>query len=333
MADQNQTNFGRRQLLARGVKAAASIAAAGSIAYWLYDRNGPNGDVETRANLQQLPDLAVPRKNGQTLSIVQGSDRTKTVNKAIDLLGGIERFISPGDVVVIKPNVAFASPAFLGATAHPDVVAAVIRLCYDRGRAKKVIVTDNPINDPASCFAISGIGKAATLAGADVVMPKDNLFSNITLDGGVLIKDYPVFTAPLEDANKLIGIGPVKDHHRSAASMSMKNWYGLLGGRRNIFHQDINTIIAELSMLVKPTFVLLDGTTTMMTNGPTGGSVSDLKKTNTMIASADMVAADAFGCSLLNRKPADLPYLALAEKAGAGTADYESLKPLRAEVT
>ena len=115
--------------------------------------------------------------------------------------------------------------------------------------------------------------------------------------------------------------------------MTMKNWYGLLGGRRNIFHQDINNIIAELAMLVKPTLVILDGTVTMMTNGPTGGSVSDLKKTNTMIASCDMVAADAFGCSLLNLKPADLPYLSIAEKAGVGTVDYESLKPLRAEVT
>ncbi|MHC4586863.1 MAG: DUF362 domain-containing protein, partial [Planctomycetota bacterium] len=70
---------------------------------------------------------------------------------------------------------------------------------------------------------------------------------------------------------KLIGITPVKHHARAGASMSMKNWYGLLGGRRNIFHQDINTIIAELSMMVKPTLVILDGTEVMMTNGPTGG--------------------------------------------------------------
>ena len=82
---------------------------------------------------------------------------------------------------------------------------------------------------------------------------------------------------------KLIGIAPVKHHHRSGASMSMKNWYGLLGGRRNIFHQDIHTIIAELAAMVKPTLVVLDGTTTMMANGPTGGSLADLKQTHTMI--------------------------------------------------
>jgi uncharacterized protein (DUF362 family) len=115
--------------------------------------------------------------------------------------------------------------------------------------------------------------------------------------------------------------------------MAMKNWYGLLGGRRNIFHQDINTIIAELAIMVKPTLVILDGTEVMMTNGPTGGSLSDLKRTNTLIAACDMVAADSFACGLLDMKVSDLPYLAKAAAAGAGTTDYQSLKPIFAEVS
>jgi len=306
-----------------------SVAAAGAIAYQLYDRRGPQAGVEK--DLVTLPDFSIQKKD-QVISIVTGADRTKTVNKTIELLGGIERFVRPGDIVAIKPNIAFATPPLLGATAHPDLVAAVVRLCRKAG-AKKVIVTDNPINDPASCFTISGIAKAAAQAGAELILPKDNLFKHTTVKGGGLIRDWPLYYEPLKKANKLIGISPVKDHARAGASMSMKNWYGLLGGRRNIFHQDINKIIAELAIMVRPTFVILDGTTTMMTNGPTGGSVSDLKKTNTMIASCDMVAADAFGCSLLGLKPADLPYIALAEKAGAGTADYESLKPLLAAIS
>ena len=84
----------------------------------------------------------------------------------------------------------------------------------------------------------------------------------------------------------------------------------------------------ELAMLVRPTLVILDGTTTMMTNGPTGGAMSDLKDTNTMIVSTDQVAADAFGCSLLGKAISDLPFISKAAAAGAGTADYESLKPI-----
>jgi len=114
--------------------------------------------------------------------------------------------------------------------------------------------------------------------------------------------------------------------------MMMKNWYGLLGGQRNIFHQDIHHIIKELSMMVSPTLVILDGTVTMMTNGPTGGALEDLKQTNTMIVSTDQVAADAFGATLLEKSILDLPHIAKAQAAGVGTADYGSLKLFRDHV-
>jgi len=327
MAEQREREFGRRQLLARAGKAGISIAAAGTVASLLYDGKGPKPGIDTEELVTFPEHFSVPAIAAKTMSIVRGPDRVKTVNKAIELLGGIKRFVKPGETVAIKPNVAFARPPMLGATAHPDLVAEVARLCYKAG-AKQVIVTDNPIDDLASCFTISGIRKAASEAGAKVILPKNHHFKHTTLERGKLIKNWPIFFEPFEKVNKLIGITPVKHHERAGASMSMKNWYGLLGGRRNIFHQDINTIIAELSMMVKPTLAILDGTEVMMTNGPTGGSVEDLRRANTLIASTDCVAADAYGCSLLNLKVSDLPYLAKAQIADAGTTDYESLKPV-----
>ena len=332
MNEHSDKKLSRRQLLTRAGKAGISIAAAGSVSYLLYDATGPKAGVEDEKRVT-LKDFSVQHRLGQTMSIAKGSDRVKTVDKAIELLGGIERFVKPGETVAIKPNVAFASPPMLGATTNPELVAEVIRLCYSRGKAKKVIVTDNPINDPASCFTLSGVGKAASAAGAEVVLPKAHLFKLTTLPGGRLIKDWPIFFEPFRKVDKLIGIAPIKNHHRAGASMTMKNWYGLLGGRRNIFHQDINTIIAELAMMVRPTLVILDGTEVMMTNGPTGGSTSDLRRANTLIVSTDCVAADSYGCGLLDLKVPDLPYLAKAEKAGVGTTDYESLKPIFATVS
>jgi uncharacterized protein (DUF362 family) len=332
MNEQNDKKLNRRQLLVRAGKAGISIAAAGAISKLLYDAKGPKAGVEGE-EIVTLKNFSIQQSPGQTISIVKGADRTATVDKAIELLGGIERFVKAGETVVIKPNVAFATPAMLCATTNPELVAEVVRLCYSRGKAKKVIVTDNPINDPASCFTLSGIGKAASDAGAEVVLPKANLFRDTTLPGGELIKNCPIFFEPFVKADKLIGIAPVKNHHRAGASMTMKNWYGLLGGRRNIFHQDINTIVTELAMLVRPTLVILDGTEVMMTNGPTGGSTSDLKWANILIASTDCVAADSYGCTLLDMKVSDLPYLAKAEKAGVGTTDYEKLKPIFATVS
>jgi uncharacterized protein (DUF362 family) len=318
----------RRDFLKRTAKAGAAIAVAGGVGLSLLDRKGPSAISASRT--VSLPDFSMPAL-GRKLSIVTGTDRLKTVNRGLLALGGIDQFIKRGDRVVLKVNAAFASPPALSATTNPDLVAEIAKLCLRVGAAS-VIVTDNPINDPNSCFTLSGIAKAAGSAGAKMAFPSPGSFQPTTLTGGRLIRDWPLLFEPFMGATKLIGLAPVKDHHRSGASLAMKNWYGLLGGRRNIFHQDIFTIILELAMLVRPTLVILDGTTSMMTNGPTGGSLEDLKATNTMIVSTDQVAADAFGATLLGKTAADLPFIGKAAAAGLGTANYESLNPARDHV-
>jgi uncharacterized protein (DUF362 family) len=261
------------------------------------------------------------------MCIARGSNRAETVNLAIKAMGGMGSFISKGDRVLLKVNAAFATPPALSATTHPELVSEVTRLCLEAG-ATSVLVTDNPINDPASCFALTGIAESARQAGAGVFIPETSHFRPVTLQGGTLLRDWPILYSPFDGINKLIGLAPVKDHQRSGASMIMKNWYGLLGGRRNIFHQDIHNIIKELAMLVRPTLVILDGITTMMTNGPTGGSLSDIQKTNTLIVGTDQVATDAFGSTLLGRTLQDLPFIEKAAAEGVGTADFRSINPV-----
>ncbi len=322
-------SLSRRDFLMRSAKAGVSVAAAGGLSFWLHDPIGPRPS-QKRDKLVTLPDFAVSGMGGK-MSIVTGKDRVKTLRRALKALGGIEAFIRQGDRVLLKVNAAFAMPPVISATTHPEIVAEVAGLCFKAG-ASSVIVTDNPINDAESCFSLTGIARAAESAGARVMLPKEHHFKLTTVAGATLIKNWPLLYRPFQAVDKLIGMAPVKDHHRSGASMIMKNWYGLLGGRRNIFHQDIHNIIKELSMMVSPTLVVLDGTVTMMTNGPTGGSLEDLKQTNTMIVSTDQVAADAFGATLLGRDASDLPYIAKAQAKGVGTADYRSLDPLRDHV-
>lgn len=324
-----KSSYSRREFLVRSAKAGASVTAAGLLSYWLYEDRPPS-PFQKKDKLVTLPDFSVPQVIPK-ISIVTGQDRTKTIRQALKILGGIETFIRRGDTVLLKVNAAFATPPALSATTHPELVSEIARLCFKAG-ASSVIVTDNPINDPTSCFALTGIADAVRASGATLALPTQSAFQQTTLPDGSLIKGWPLLFTPFYGVDKLIGIAPVKDHHRSGASMVMKNWYGLLGGRRNLFHQDIHNIIKELAMLVSPTLVVLDGTSAMMTNGPTGGSLEDLKQTNTMIVSTDQVAADAFGASLLNMAVSDLPFIGKAEVAGVGTADYASLKPLRDHV-
>ncbi len=315
----------RRAFIRRLMGAALAAVGVGAAGVFFRDSNGPRVVVpETERAV--LPDFSIPRRAGQ-IALAHGKNRARNATLALKALGGMGAFVKPGDKVLLKVNAAFAVPPVLGATTHPDLVARVVELCLQAG-AGGVRITDNPINDPSSCFELTGIGPAGRKAGADLFLPTPDRFTAYSLPGGQLIQGWPVLSKPLRWADRVIGLAPVKDHHRSGASLTIKNWYGLLGGRRNIFHQQIHAVIAELAMLIKPSLVILDGTQSMMTNGPTGGSLDDLKATQTLIAGTDPVAVDALGAALLGRRVENLPYLAMAEKAGAGTVDYRSLKPV-----
>lgn len=324
-SEHNNTLQDRRAFLRRLACSALGMVGAGALGLAFWDRQGPLPEA-ARALAAPIPDFSLPEQAGK-VAVVRGiSDRIRGVELAFQALGGLEGFIRPGDHVLLKVNAAFALPPALCATTHPDLVTRVSQLCLQAG-ADRVWVTDNPINDPASCFALTGIDAAARAAGARILLPTEDRFAPYTVPDADLIRHWPTLTAPLQRVNKVIGLAPVKDHHRSGASMTLKNWYGLLGGRRNIFHQQIHTIITELAMMIKPTLVILDGTMSMMHNGPTGGSLDDLKPTYTLIAGTDGVAVDALGVGLLERTIDDLPHLRMAEEKGVGTVDYESLKP------
>jgi uncharacterized protein (DUF362 family) len=317
----------RRDFLKRVGYASALAVGAFGLGLALYDSKGP-APTESKKALTGLGDFtakAVASGPGK-MAIVRGTDRALMFEQGLKALGGMGTFIQNGDRVVIKVNAAFATPPTLGATTHPEILAAVAKSCFQAGAAQ-VLVTDNPINSPDSCFAITGIAGAAQETGARIITPNASLFFPLSLPKGRLIENWPVMAGALTGATKVIVVSPVKDHQRAIASMTLKNLYGFLGGRRNVFHQDINGIITELSQLLKPTLCVLDGTVSMITNGPTGGSLADLKETGTMIISTDPVAADAVGVELLGRTLADVPYISMAEKAGAGQADYRLLKP------
>jgi uncharacterized protein (DUF362 family) len=305
---------GRRELLARAARAGLATAALGAGGLWLHqsDPPAPRASAAGRAPF----DFRVTGE-GPALARILGDDRRALLRRALQALGGLERFVRPGERVLIKVNAAFASPAALGATTHPGLVAELTRLCLTAGAAR-VVVSDNPIADPASAFAVSGIGLAAREAGATVLVPRPADFTRASVEGAALLTDWPILLAPLLGADRVISLAPVKHHHRAAASMTLKNQYGLLGGARNVFHQDINGIVRDLSVAFRPTLVVLDGVQSLIANGPTGGSASDLRATRTLLAGTDPVAVDAAGAALLGLRPEDVPYLGMAEAAGVG---------------
>jgi uncharacterized protein (DUF362 family) len=240
------------------------------------------------------------------------------VKAALDAMGGVSHFIQKGDVVVIKPNVAFDKNPDLAATTQPDTVSAVTRLCLGAG-ARKVIVADNPINNPESCFYKTKVGEAAVRAGAELMLPKDSYFEPLYVGGETITSTWRMFYRPFREATKVIGISPVKDHNLCKATVTMKNWYGLLGNPRNQFHQNIHGIISDFALMMKPSLVIADGRKLLMRNGPTGGSLNDVKQGDTMVIGTDHTAVDSWCVTKLLERPRDqIVYLDKVIRRGLG---------------
>jgi len=243
------------------------------------------------------------------------------VKAAMEEMGGangVRHFITKGDVVVIKPNVAFDKNPDLGATTSPDTVSAVVKLCKEAG-ARKVIVCDNPINNPESCFFKTKVGDAALRAGAELMMPQDSYFEQLYVGGETITNTWRMFYRPFREATKVIGISPVKDHNLCKATVTMKNWYGLLGNPRNQFHQNIHGIISDFALMMKPTLVIADGRKLLMRNGPTGGSLNDVKKSDTIVVGTDSVSVDSWCVTrLLDKQRHEIIYLDKVIARGLG---------------
>jgi uncharacterized protein (DUF362 family) len=243
--------------------------------------------------------------------------------KVFEAAGGIQKFVSKQDVVVIKPNISWARPPDLAATTNPEVLEAVVELCQEAG-AKKVRIADHTIHDARRCFAITGAGMVAKKTGADLVYPRSSLMRNMKLQGHRL-DVWPVFL-PLVEADKVINLPVAKVHSLSGLTLGMKNWIGAVGGRRSALHQDIHLTIVDLAQFFNPTITLIDATRIMVANGPSGGSRSDVAVSNRLILSDDPVAADAKAAGLFNLQPQDIGFITLGEKWGLGTTEFQKLR-------
>ena len=256
------------------------------------------------------------------VAAVRSTDHAMATTAALGLIGGIQRFISKGDIVTIKPNIGWDRTAAQGANTNPVLVKSVALECLEAG-ASRVIITDVPCNEARFTFVRSGISGVAKEIGVDLIMPEKRHFVRADL-GGEILGEWPVLRQFLE-TDKLINMPVVKHHSLSHATIGMKNWYGVLGGPRNRLHQEIDISIADLSGYFRPTLIIVDATRVMVRNGPVGGSLSDVEIRNTVIASTDQVAADSYACRFLNLAPEKLRYLDYGAKRGLGKISGYSL--------
>ncbi len=311
----------RRDAMLQLLRLGGVAAGAAGVGVWLSEQSARPVAVQAehaRRDHRLGRDPKLPQ-----MVVAQGAEPRALVERALEDLGGIRRFVSRQDVVVLKPNIAWDRTPEQAATTNPELVAEVVRQCWQAG-AKRVIVTDVSCNEPRRCFQRSGIQAAARAEGAEVILPDPELFREVDL-GGVVLKSWPVFK-PFLEADKIFNLPIAKHHSLVGVTLGMKNWYGILGGERNRLHQQIHQSLVDLANFMLPTVTLMDCYRVLLRNGPTGGNLEDVAIKKTMVAGTDPVAIDAYVAKAYWNLDAErLPYLQMAAARGLGTVDFASL--------
>lgn len=283
----------------------------------------PAGAAAAPADPAQPLQLAIARWSGEAVPEEQvDMAAAKMTEQAIAALGGMQRFVRRGDVVWVKPNIAWNRKPEQAANTNPAVVATLVRLCLDAG-AKTVKVGDHPCNDPKQTYVNSGIEAAVQAAGGQVVYLDGNRFRDVDVNGEQL-KTWPVYPEIIE-SDLVINVPIAKHHGLSTATLCMKNYMGVVGGSRGKWHQDISACLCDITAYMKPRLCVLDAVRILTGNGPVGGNLADVKRMDTVAAGTDIVALDAFGAELMGHEKGAIGAVVAAEKAGLGKMDYRSL--------
>lgn len=259
---------------------------------------------------------------GPDLAVIQGESPAAITKAAVETLGGMGKFVGRGSVVVIKPNIGWDRTPEMAACTNPEVVKTLVQLCLEAG-ARKVTVMDNTTNQAQRCYVRSGIQAAAKEAGADVPFVNPRRIKKMPINGAWL-KDWDVIQDFIE-CDTLINVPIAKHHSLCRVTLGMKNWLGAIGDPRNQLHQKIDEASVDLAAFFKPKLVVLDAYRILTRNGPQGGRPSDTKLLKTLAASRDAAAIEAFGATLFDINPPDLPLLKLAQERKIGRIDLEKM--------
>lgn len=270
---------------------------------------------------------ALAAKELPLVSVAEGTDYKAITKKAINAVGGMGRFVKAGDVVVVKPNMGWDRSTEFAANTNPLVVRAVVEECLAAG-AKKVKVFDRTCNDARRCYVNSGIeGALKGMKGVECKHIEQERFKKVVLNGKFL-KEWELYDEALS-ADVYINVPVAKHHGLSKLTLGLKNIMGVMGGNRGYIHRSIDVALADINAHLKSQLTVIDATRILTAHGPQGGNIADVKILHKVIASTDIVAADAVATTLFGLKPSDIPVTVAAYRRGLGEMNLERIKLVR----
>jgi uncharacterized protein (DUF362 family) len=303
----------RREFLKTSLKAGLTTAVGGPIFHRL-------ALSPLHAQAKDFPDIAV----------VTGDAYGKNAARALELLGGIGRFVPKNARVLILANAQSSHP---GTFTNPEVVRTAIRLCKEAGAKEINLVSQLALKNWES----TGLAKVATEEGAGLklIERNDANFKSVPVPAGKGLSEARVLNI-FYDHDVFINMPVTKDHAGNKFTGTMKNLMGLNSPTSNrTFHkknwqtdagaiEHLDQCIADLNTVVKPTLNIVDATEFITTNGPFGpGEILTPKK---VVAGMDRVAIDAYCASLWGLRGDDIIMIKRGQKHNLGRLDLKKVK-------
>jgi uncharacterized protein (DUF362 family) len=264
------------------------------------------------------------------LIIAEKGTPTQLLKAAMDSFGGMGRVVKKGQRVVIKANIAWARTPEQACTNNPELLHALIKMCYEGG-AKRVAVWDHTCDNYQFCFSRSGLKKVCQDAGADILSGHGrNVYKAVEIPKGKALKTAE-FIKDLLEADVLINFPIPKQHFATELTLGLKNMMGAIWDMELLHKIDLHQCIADLNTLRKPDLVVVDAIRILTTNGPKGpGKTED---PNQVFVSQDIVAVDAYGASLFKNpktgspyKPAEVRFIKNAYDLGLGEINLSKVR-------
>lgn len=269
--------------------------------------------------------------------IAKKGSPSQLLQAAMTPLGGMGRFVKKGQRVVIKANIAWARTPEQACTNNPELLTALVKMCYEAG-AKKVAVWDHTCDNYQFCFSRSGLKEAGQKAGADVLSGHGrNVYKQVEIPKGRKLKTAEVLRDVLE-GDVFINFPIPKHHFATELTLGMKNLIGIVWDMELLHKIDLHQCIADINTLRKPDLVVVDAIRVLTTNGPKGpGKTEDIGE---VITSIDIVAADAYAATFFKHpktgkpfKPEEIRFVKHAFDMGLGQIDLSKVRVKKVNAT
>ncbi len=270
------------------------------------------------------------------LVAVMGGEPVAMLDKALETLGGMGKYVKSGQKVVIKPNIGWDRTPELAGNTNPELIKALVKKCLDAG-ASKVTVFDHTCDDWRKCYESSGISEAAKSAGALVVPGNDEkYYKEVSIPNGVNIKSAKIHEALIE-ADVWFNVPILKNHGGAKLSCAMKNYMGIVWDRRFFHGNDLQQCIADIcTWQKKPALHIVDAYRMMHQNGPQGKSAADVATIKSLLVSPNIIEIDTAALGLFNQvKKLDMAavgHIGKGEALKLGTTDLKKINIKRIRI-